>query len=91
MSNIHTLVDAHHTGGVGGGEMKSIVKGGRAIIANDDGYGVVAVKKFVGGLIVVKDPNGILIYRGHSKERAARQIDITLQMNKSTKRLPRQK
>ena len=68
--------------------MKSIVKGGRAIIANDDGRGAVAVAKYIGGLIVVK-ANGLLLYKGRNKERAARQIDIHLNNNKSTKRLKR--
>ena len=67
--------------------MKSIVKGGRAIIANDDGRGAVAVAKYIGGLIVVKDASGLLLYRGHDEQKATRQININMQMNRSTKRL----
>ena len=67
--------------------MKSIVKGGMAVVTNDDGRGVVAITKYECGFIVVKDTAGLLLYRGYNEKKAARQIDITLQMNKSTKRL----
>ena len=71
--------------------MRKIIRGGRAIISDDDGNGVTGVRKRRGGIFEVRAPGGMLLYWGRNKHKAARQILIHQQRNGRIKRNKRLK